>query len=88
MTTHELKTWPGPWRAVLDCKKTFEIRKADRDFKVDDILRLREWSPKTENYTGRQLDVKVIYTLSGEFGLPDDLVCMSIIHVARSVDVR
>lgn len=50
-TTHALKCWPefyGPLRAG---RKTFEIRKNDRDFRPNDKLVIREWDPKTGNYT-------------------------------------
>ena len=50
---HHLKTWPLFFDAVMDGTKTFELRKADRDFKVNDILRLEEYSPGPASYTGR-----------------------------------
>jgi hypothetical protein len=43
MTTHELKTWPGPFAAVLSGEKTHEVRKNDRGYAVGDRLLLREY---------------------------------------------
>lgn len=51
---HNLKTWPEYFQAVIDGKKTFEIRKNDRDFKVGNELLLQEYDPEQETYTGRQ----------------------------------
>lgn len=48
MRVHELKTWPEPYAATVSGAKTFEIRKDDRGFRVNDILRLREWVPCDE----------------------------------------
>lgn len=53
--THELKTWPGPFIEVLEGRKRHELRKADRDFRVGDRLRLREFYTPHNRYTGREL---------------------------------
>lgn len=44
-TIHELKTHPRPYAEIVSGIKTYEIRRFDRDYKLDDILRLREWIP-------------------------------------------
>ncbi len=46
--THLLKTWPGPFAALLDGTKTFELRQDDRAYAVGDILVLAEWDPAKE----------------------------------------
>lgn len=78
--THELKTWPEFYELCLSGKKSFEYRKADRDFKVGDLLLLKEWNPKTEEYTGRERHFCVKYVLAGgSMGIPDGYCVMSII---------
>ena len=54
---HELKIKPVYFEAVKEGIKTFELRKDDRNFKVGDILLLREWEHK---YSGRKIKKKVI----------------------------
>jgi len=77
--THELKTWPEPFGAVVTGRKTHEVRKYDRNFIVGDELLLREYDPDTQTYSGRNCLVRVKYvTQGGTFGLPDDLCVMSI----------
>lgn len=79
MGEHELKTWPEAFRAVTNEDKTHEIRKADRPFAVGDVLLLREWSPESGAYTGREATVDVTYiTPGGAWGLPPDLCVMSV----------
>lgn len=57
----EKKIWPEYFQAVFDGKKTYELRL--NDFKVEegDVLILKEWNPKTKNYTGREVEKKVGY---------------------------
>lgn len=83
MSLHELKTWPDPFTAILDGRKRYEVRKADRMFAEGDTLRLREWNEQDRSrpygYTGREATVRVTYiTPPGAFGLPGDLCVMSI----------
>lgn len=65
MQLHKLKTWPVFFRAVIDLKKPFELRKQDRDFNEGDILQLQEWDDATQEYTGRECFRIVTYVLSG-----------------------
>ncbi len=60
---HQLKTWPEPFQAQLDGRKTFEVRLNDRQYQVGDTLWLEEWDPGTRLYTGRRLYVRVTYVL-------------------------
>lgn len=81
MTIHELKTWPEHFSAVNDGSKAFELRQDDRWFEVGDILHLREWSPDSGDYTGRQCSRRVTYLLrGGQFGLTEGHVAMSLAH--------
>ncbi len=76
---HELKCWPESYRAISAETKTHEVRKFDRDFKVGDLILLREWEPSTSKYTGWSMVVKITYiTPPGKFGLPDDVGVLSI----------
>lgn len=59
---HELKTLPEYYDAVINGYKTFEVRKNDRDYKVGDLVNLREYYPK-EGYSGRNIWLKITYTL-------------------------
>jgi hypothetical protein len=81
---HELKTWPGPFQAIVDGTKTFEFRRDDRGFEVGDILDLVEWDPHTKYAVGpeyRRLRVVVTYVLAAGFGVPPGFVVMSIAKI-------
>jgi hypothetical protein len=58
---HELKVWPEYFEPLAKRIKTFEIRKNDRDFRIGDVLILKEFDPETNNYTGRTVERKVTY---------------------------
>lgn len=76
--THELKTWPEYFQAVYDGLKPFELRKDDRPYNVGDVLRLREYEPMTDTYTGRVIDVEVTYCLRGFAGIEAGYVVIGI----------
>lgn len=86
MRTHELKTWPEPFGAVLEGRKRYEIRHDDRGFAVGDVLHLKEWGPSPQGfgyanvgYTGRECKAKVTYmTPGGAWGLPHNVCVLSI----------
>lgn len=76
---HELKCWPEFYSAIESGEKNFEIRRADRNYQVGDILTLREWNQRTEAYTGRECQRRVTYILEkGRFGLLHDFLCMGV----------
>jgi len=57
------KIWPEYFDKIISRKKNFEIRLADSEYNVGDILVLEEWNPKTERYTGRKIEKKISYIL-------------------------
>ena len=81
---HELKILPKWFEDVARQKKTFEIRKNDRDYNVGDTLILKEWYGG--KYTGREIrrTVSYIYYGDGNYGLSDGYVVMAI-RGARAV---
>ncbi|MEH2000388.1 MAG: ASCH/PUA domain-containing protein [Nostoc sp.] len=78
MATHNLKTWIPFYQDVIDGRKTFELRKNDRDYQVGDTLTLIEVDPRNElAATGRQTNKEVIYLLAG-WGLEEGYVVLAI----------
>jgi len=82
---HILKTWPESYQSIKKGFKTFEVRKNDRDFKLNDVLVLQEYDPNMELYTGEMGSFTITYILQGEFGLPKDISVMSIVPEENSL---
>jgi len=60
--------------------KTFEVRKNDRDFKIGDILLLKEWDNIKNEYTGSSTKYTITYILyGGQFGIEVDYVVLGIV---------
>lgn len=77
--THALKTWPEYFDAIVEGIKQFEVRKADRDFKVGETLLLQKFDPVTQKYSGQEIKMEITYILNGgSFGIEAGYVVMGI----------
>jgi len=63
MVKIEKKIWPEYFQEILDGVKKFELRLGDFECNPGDILVLKEWNPKTGEYTGRNLEKEVTYVI-------------------------
>ncbi|MEK6824895.1 MAG: DUF3850 domain-containing protein [Nanoarchaeota archaeon] len=57
----EKKVWPEYFQKIIDGVKTYELRLADFECNQGDVLVLKEWNPKTKEYTGRTIEKIVTY---------------------------
>ena len=70
---HDLRCLPTVYEDIITLFRSFEIRRTDRDYHVDDLLALREWEPPPPEvspawggrYTGRLAVCKVTMMLEG-----------------------
>ena len=63
---HELKLEAEEFEVLASGAKTFEIRLNDRNYKVGDLLILREWTPLFF-YTGREGHKYITHILHSEY---------------------
>lgn len=83
---HALKCWPEYYRAVITGAKTFELRKADRDYTVGDHIILLEWDPMEQRHPGPRSTCQITYILhGGNFGLAEGW-CILGIKLLHSTD--
>lgn len=80
MKTHELKCWPEYFKPMMRGEKRFEIRQNDRDFRVGDMLRLREFDPTQGLYTGLEMRQRVTYLT--DFAQQPGYVVLSVLRDA------
>jgi ASC-1-like (ASCH) protein len=78
MQIHKLKTLPEYFNEILTGVKTFEVRYNDRDFKVGDLLVLREFDDVTQSYTGLFLYKDVTYILDDPKFVKEGFVILGI----------
>lgn len=74
--THELKTVQPFFNDVMSGKKNFEVRKNDRDYKVGDYLKLKEWDGT--NFTGNYITVRIKYILDNAEYCKDGYVVIAL----------
>jgi hypothetical protein len=65
-TVHRIKSWPTFFRPIITGERAHELRRNDRDFHVGDILRLQEYDPISQSYTGATCDAEVTSMTSDE----------------------
>lgn len=83
MKVHELKTAQPFFNDVYYNKKSFEIRKNDRDFKVGDRLKLLEFPISKQS---KFVLKDVIYILEGgQYGIEDGYVVLGLKEVANAL---
>lgn len=92
MKIHELKTDKIPFAAIWNESTKFDMRPDDRDFKINDILILKETKyteaaikkGKPLLYTGRSIFAKITYIMRGPvYGLMDGWVLMSFEEIGK-----
>lgn len=86
----ELKTWPNSFQAIWDGLKTYEVRVADRPFKLWTVVHLREYDPAKKKYTGREMAANITYTtqpywLDAMYGIGTKIIVLGI-KVYQKID--
>ena len=79
MKTHAIKIWPDYFMAVCFKRKTFELRKNDRNYTPGDHVVMREWDPMTRKYTGQKIEATIGWITETN----GDQVVFSLIHVGE-----
>lgn len=74
---HSVKIQPHYFNDVLTGRKTFEVRKNDRNYRVGDYIALNEWCDTKKEYTGRCCLVYIDYLIADEY-CKEGFVIMSI----------
>ena len=90
MTEHEVKCWPEFFKDIWNRKKRFELRRNDRNYKVGDKLRIKEYNPSEvgNEYTGLETCNNITYILGNKndcekFGLMPGFVILGIDQTFR-----
>jgi hypothetical protein len=59
---YEVKSWPWFFEEMISGRKMHDMRdKRDREYKVGDKMLLREFDPRTGDYTGRASIATITY---------------------------
>lgn len=85
MTTHTVKSWSHFFDAIESGHKKHDLRKNDRNYKVDDKLILQRYDNINGRYTGEFLERRVTYITNNQFPcafssavLPNDYCILSL----------
>jgi hypothetical protein len=82
---HDLKIFPEYFNSVIEenvcLRKTVELRKDDRGYKVGHYLRLKEFDSISKVLTGKEAHVRITHILKGGVWLPQDYAALSILLI-------
>jgi len=87
---HDLKIAPVYYEAIMAGVKTWEVRRADRDYQPGDVLRLRKWGSEPLGTEPRYLgaEIRAIVAYRARLGSIDDALAgyvgMSIVVLEES----
>lgn len=76
--THAIKIEPQFYKDVESLNKTFEVRKADREYKVGDALLLQEYDAETKKYSGKEWSGYINYVFTDEAYVKKGFVILGI----------
>lgn len=80
--THSCKSWPESFNRIIRRQGDFDIRFAgDRDYQRGDKLRLCEWSPITQKFTGRVGLCDILDIMRRHEGLEEEYVVLGLFFV-------
>lgn len=82
--THQFKIYPEYFRAVVERRKSFEVRKKrhlEPYLVGGDCVILYEFDPDSEMYTGRVWNGKITYVLDDERFCKEDYVIFGIVEI-------
>lgn len=81
--THQFKSYPYYFRAVLGGRKRFEVRKKRQlePYNVGDNVFLYEFDPESDMYTGRVWLGQITYVLDDERFCKKDYVIFGIVGI-------
>lgn len=77
---HELKTLNKFFELSWNRKKTYEIRYNDRNFKVEDKIKLREIN-ESGIYTGRVIEASILDIFSDPEYVKEDFVILQLYNI-------
>ena len=58
---HECRSWSHLFEPILNGVKTHDLRIDDRNYRVGDLIHLREYDITAGDYTGREAMVQITY---------------------------
>lgn len=59
MNIHRIKSWPKFFQPLSNGQRTHELRRNDREYKVGDVLELREFLYNEKVYSGRVIQMAI-----------------------------